>query len=100
MKFGDIGLKEMESVWQRNRIAGAPRSPDLLQLIDELSRLSVGGASAVILAEDQDGERVKSLIRRAAKVLDKSVTVVADIDQPRVCFAVKTDSPTPVGESE
>lgn len=100
MQVGDVGLKEMQSIWERNRIAGAPRSPDLLQLIDEVSRLSVGRASAVMLEEGQDVERVKSLVRRAAKVLDKSVTVVADVDSPRVCFAVKSDSPTPVGEGE
>ena len=100
MQVGDVGLKEMQSIWERNRIAGAPRSPDLLQLIDEVSRLSVGLASAVMLEEGQDVERVKSLVRRAAKVLDKSVTVVADVDSPRVCFAVKSDSLTPVGEGE
>lgn len=99
MQVGDVGLKEMQSIWERNKIAGAPRSPDLLQLIEEVSKLSSGGASAVVLSEGQDVERIKSLVRRAAKVLEKSVTVVADIDQPRVCFAVKLDSPTPVGDS-
>lgn len=99
MQVGDVGLKEMQSIWERNKIAGAPRSPDLLQLIEEVSKLSSGGASAVILDEGQDVERIKSLVRRAAKVLEKSVTVVADVDSPRVCFAVKSDSPTPVGEA-
>ncbi len=99
MQVGDVGLKEMQSIWERNRIAGAPRSPDLLQLIDELSRMTVDGSKAVMLTEGEDAERIKSLIRRAAKVLDKSVRVVADVDQPRVCFSVKSDSPTPVADA-
>lgn len=88
MRVETISLKEMQDVWARNRLAGAPRSPELLELVDTLSKLLPGRPLALLPLEDENIERYRGLIRRAAKILGKSVAVVIDNQKRRVLFEV------------
>ena len=88
MRVETISLKEMQSVWERNRIAGAPRSPELLELVDVIQKMAPRQPLALLPLEGEDLERYRGLIRRAAKILDKTVSVVIDAQPRRVLFEV------------
>ena len=88
MRIETITLKEMQDVWARNRLAGSPRSPELLELVDTISKLLPGKPLALLALEGEDLERYRGLVRRAAKILDKPVSVVIDNQQKRILFQV------------
>ena len=88
MRIEDVSLREMQNVWERNKIAGRPRSPEMLELIDVLRASLPGAPRAVLLPEGEDSERWKGMIRRAAKVLGKSVDVAVEDGINRVYFEV------------
>ena len=95
MRVETITLKEMQDVWARNRLAGSPRSPELLELVDAISKLPPSRPMALLPLEGEDLERFRGLVRRAAKILDKTVSVVIDNQRQRVLFEVVEPAPEP-----
>ncbi len=89
MRIEKISLREVQEVWENNRrFSVASRSPEMIALVDALSKMNVGDARAVGYAEGRSPNNVKIQVQKAAKVVGKNVNVVIDESQRRVMFSV------------
>ena len=89
MRIETVSLREVQEVWETNRkYRIASRSPEMIALVDALSKMSVGDARAVSYAEGRGSNNVKVQVQKAAKLVGKNVSVVIDEDQHRIMFSV------------
>ena len=89
MKIETVSLREVQEVWETNRkYSVASRSPEMIALVDALSKMSVGEAKAVGYAEGRNPNNVKLQVQKAARAVGKNVNVVIDESQRRVMFSV------------
>lgn len=89
MRIEEISLREVQEVWETNRrYSAASRSPEMIALVDALSKMDVGDARAIGYAEERTPNNVKLQVQKAAKLVGKNVNVVIDESQLRVMFSV------------
>ena len=89
MRIENVSLREVQEVWVTNRkYSVASRSPEMIALVDALSKMNVGDAKAVGYAEGRSPNNVKLQVQKAAKLVGKNVNVVIDESRRRVMFSV------------
>ncbi len=89
MRIETVSLREVQEVWETNRRhSAASRSPEMIALVDALSKMEVDDARAVGYAEGRNPSNVRLQVQKAAKLVGKNVNVVIDESQRRVMFSV------------
>ena len=87
MRIENVSLREVQEVWETNRkYSVASRSPEMIALVDALSKMDVGEAKAVGYAEGRSPNNVKLQVQKAAKLVGKNVNVVIDESRAGSCF--------------
>lgn len=93
MRIENVSLREVQETWESNRRnTVASRSPEMIALVDALSKMDVDDAKAIGYVEGRNPSNVKLQVQKAAKFVGKNVNVVVDESQSRVMFSV-TDRP-------
>ena len=89
MRINNVSLREVQEVWETNhRYSAASRTPEMVALIDSLSKMDVGQARAIGYAPGRNPSNVKLQVQKAAKVVGKNVHAVIDESNQRVMFSV------------
>ena len=89
MKIEDASLREVQEVWETNRkYSAASRSPEMIALVEALSKMDVGDARAISYAEGRNASNVKLQVQKAGKIVGKHVSAVIDESKNRVMFSV------------
>ena len=89
MRIETVSLREVQEVWETNRrYSAASRSPEMIALVDALSKMNVGDAKAIGYVEGRGPSNVKLQVQKAAKLVSKNVNVVIDEEHRRVMFSV------------
>ncbi len=89
MRIDNISLREVQEVWETNhRYSAASRTPEMVALIDSLSKMDVDQAKAIGYAPGRNPANVKLQVQKAAKVVGKNVYAVIDESNHRVMFSV------------
>jgi hypothetical protein len=94
MRIENVSLREVQELWETNqRYSVASRSPEMMALVEALSNMAVGDARAIGYSEGRNGSNVKLQVQKAARIVEKNVSVVIDENNRRVMFSVQ-DRPT------
>ncbi len=89
MRIEGVSLREVQEVWEINRrYSTTSRSPEMIALIEALSKMEVGDARAIGYAPGRNALNVKLQVQKAAKIVGKFVHVVVDEGNSRVMFSV------------
>ena len=89
MRIEDVTLREVQEAWETNRkFSAASRSPEMIALIDALSKMNMGDARAIGYVDGRNPSNVKLQVQKAAKVVNKNVQVVIDEGNQRVMFTL------------
>ena len=88
MRIENVTLREVQEAWETNRRYSVTRSPEMIVLIDALSKMNVGEARAIQYAQGRNPSNVKLQVQKAAKFANKNVQVVIDESNQRVMFSL------------
>lgn len=89
MRIESVTLLDVQRAWETNRrYSGATRSPEMIALIEALTKMNVGDAKAINYARGRNPANVKLQVQKAAKTIGKNVQVVTDEENERVMFSV------------
>ena len=89
MRIESVTLLDVQKAWETNRrYSGATRSPEMIALIEALTKMNVGDARAITYARNRNAANVKLQVQKAAKTIGKNVQVVTDEENERVMFSV------------
>ncbi len=89
MRIESVSLREVQEVWETNRrYSATSRSPEMIALIEALSKMEIGDAKAIGYAAGRNASNVKLQVQKAAKIVGKFVHVVIDEENERVMFSI------------
>ena len=89
MRIESVTLLDVQRAWETNRrYSGATRSPEMIALIEALSKMNIGEAKAIKYSRGRNPANVKLQVQKAGKSIGKNVHAVIDKENERVMFSV------------